>query len=70
MAYSQADLEMAERHVAQGERHIREQVERIEWLRSAGLPIEEAEELLQLLHATLAQHARHRDLIFEELRKY
>lgn len=68
MAYSQDDLDMAERHVVQAERHIREQVERIERLRSNGLPIWPAEELLRLFQATLAQHQQHRDQMIEELR--
>jgi len=68
MAYTKADLEMAERHIAQGKRHIREQVDRIELLRSGGHATEKAEDLLRLFLDTLAQHERHRDLISEELK--
>lgn len=68
MAYTQADLEIADQHVARGKRHILDQEERIERLRSKGYPIGEAEDLLQLFHATLAQHERYRDVVFEELR--
>lgn len=63
MTYSQADLDMAERHVAQARRHVLEQEERITRLRSVGCPTEQAEDLLQQFHATLIQHAKHRDAI-------
>ncbi|HWK66475.1 MAG TPA: hypothetical protein VNS34_16200 [Rhizobiaceae bacterium] len=67
MTYAQADLEMAERHVAQGRRLVLEQEERIERLRAGGHPIVEAEDFLSLLRSALDQHQHHRDAIYEAL---
>ncbi|HVU29188.1 MAG TPA: hypothetical protein VHE36_02200 [Sphingomicrobium sp.] len=67
MAYSKADLELVERHVAQGEQHIIRQEELISRLRSRGLPTEEAEKLLKGFQESLHEHRAHRDRIAEAL---
>lgn len=61
MAFTAADLQMVDDHIAQGERHVSEQEELVEWLRSRGHPTEVAEELLAEFRATLVQHRAHRD---------
>lgn len=53
MAYSKYDLEMARRHVAQGERHIVDQERIISALRLHGAPVELAEKLLDDFNTTL-----------------
>jgi len=63
MAYSLADLEMADEHIAQGERHIQLQRALIERLKGRGLPLEQAEALLIQFEQTLRQHREHRDLM-------
>lgn len=61
MAFSAADIQMVDDHIAQGERHVAQQVELLERLRSRGLPTDMAEQLLAEFHATLCQHRAHRD---------
>jgi hypothetical protein len=56
MSYTQADLDMANRHVAEGERHVAEQEARITLLRMHGHPTTDAEELLATFLNTLAAH--------------
>lgn len=63
MAYSAADLQMVEDHIAQGERHVTRQEELIAWLRSKGHPTDMAEQLLEAFRATLIQHREHRDVM-------
>lgn len=67
MAYSAADLEMVDRHIAQGERHVAQQEELVARLRSHGLPIDEAERLLEDFRAFLKQHRAHRELMLQDL---
>jgi hypothetical protein len=67
MAYSAADLQMVDAHIAQGERHILQQEELITRLRGHGLPTAQAEELLAEFRATLLQHRRHRDLMMDSM---
>lgn len=67
MTYCQADLELAERHVAQATRHVVEQEERIMRLRSLGHPTKQADDLLLQFEFTLRQHEQHRDAIFHDL---
>ena len=67
MAYSSADIRMADRHIAQGERHIVQQEELISRLRSRGLPTDQAEDLLAEFEATLHQHRDHRTLMMISL---
>jgi hypothetical protein len=60
MAYTAADLRMADDHIAQGERHIVQQEGLISRLRARGLPTHAAEDLLEEFRATLDQHREHR----------
>lgn len=66
MAFSAADLQMVDDHIAQGERHVSRQKEIVAWLRSRGHPTAVAEELLGEFEATLVQHRAHRDLMRRE----
>jgi hypothetical protein len=63
MAYTAADLQMVDRHVAQGERHIVQQEELISRLIQHGLPTADAELMLADFHDTLRVHREHRDAI-------
>ncbi len=67
MAYSAADLELVDRHIAQGERHIIAQEALISRLQSRGLPTDKAELLLRRFQETLREHHEHRDHISEQL---
>ena len=67
MAYTAADLQMVEDHIAQGLRHIAQQEQLIERLCSHKLPTEQAEQLLAEFHATLAQHRDHRTLMVKSM---
>ena len=61
--YTAADLEMADRHIAEGELHIARQEELLTILRSKGLPTQEAEQLLRLFNETQSEHHTHRAAI-------
>ena len=65
--YTRADLEMADRHIAQGERHIVQQEQLVTSLRLKQLPTAAAEAQLVTLNATLVQHRAHRAAIAEAL---
>jgi hypothetical protein len=65
--YTAADLEMVNKHIAQGERHIVQQEELITRLRSKGLPTDQAEELLAEFEATLHEHRSHRTLMMTSM---
>lgn len=67
MAYTAADIEMANDHIAQGERHVAQQLELIARLRSRNLPTGEAEEFLEEFRATLVEHRSHRDLMLRSM---
>lgn len=67
MAYTPDDLQMADEHIAQGERHVIQQEELISRLRSRGMPTEAAETLLAEFRALLHQHWAHRALIAKDL---
>lgn len=71
MVYTLADLELAERHVAQGERHVEKQrwiVAQLEHLDTADHDIREfARELLMQFESTLCRHRDHRNKIAEVL---
>jgi hypothetical protein len=60
---SESELEMAERHVAQGERHIAFQEALIVHLRELGSSTVLAEELLSEFRTSLTSHRAHRDRI-------
>ncbi|WP_374297021.1 hypothetical protein [Sphingomonas sp.] len=65
--YTRADLDMVDRHIAQGERHIVQQEQRVTSLRLKQLPTAAAEAQLVALNATLVQHRAHRSAIAEAL---
>jgi len=65
--YTRADLDMADRHIAEGEAHILRQEKIVTRLHSNGAPTGEAENLLRLLNETQAEHRRHRRAIVEAL---
>lgn len=65
MAYTRADLAMAERHVRDGERRIVELEEDIEKARRRGLPTRLAEQTLDTMRATLRLMIEHeREMAF------
>lgn len=66
MAFTPAELQMVNDHIAQGERHVAEQEELVERLRSHGHPTDMAEDLLAEFRATLVQHRAHRARIVED----
>jgi hypothetical protein len=61
-------LELATRHVAQGERHIAAQEDRIADLARLGADTTMAQQLLNNFFALQIQHIQHRDRIREELK--
>ena len=67
MAYTMADLELVDGHIAQGERHIIRQEQLISRLRERSLPTEEAEKLLNQFQDSLREHRAHRDIMWESL---
>ena len=69
MSYTQQDLNMAVRHVAEGERHVAQQERILSELRLRGQPTEIAEKLLEEFRQTLEQHKEHRDYIEASLGK-
>ena len=54
---------MAERHVAEGERHIVQQEQLLSSLRINGLPTAKAEKFLGLLYETQVEHRKHLEAI-------
>ena len=66
-SYTRADLDMADRHIAEGEVHILRQEALITRLRDKGAPTEAAENLLRVLNEMQAQHWEHRDAIEKAL---
>ena len=59
----ETDLEMAARHVRQGERNVAQQSALVEELRVDGHDAAQAEELLTEFEAILAQHKAHLALL-------
>ena len=66
--YTQADVDMADRHIAEGEQHIVRQEELLSRLRMQSLPTSEAEKLLAIFNATMVEHRTHRVAIIEALK--
>jgi hypothetical protein len=64
-----AELQMVDDHIAQGERHVAQQVELIARLRGQGLPTEMAEQLLGTFELTLRQHRDHRTRLVDSTRR-
>lgn len=67
MTYTQADLDMAERHVLQGEDHIRKQKAIVAKLSADGQDTALAEQLLAEFEQSLEMHRTHRDQIQAQL---
>jgi hypothetical protein len=59
-------LEMVERHIAGGKRHLAQQVVLIAKLDALGLDTYSAETLLVILHQSQRLHIEHRDRILRE----
>ena len=58
-AVTETELEMVKRHVLEGERHLANQVELIDWLKERGYPTEIAERLLTNLEDMQRLHLEH-----------
>lgn len=58
-------LHETDRHITLAERHIREQLLRVDRLHAAGHDIGEAERLLKTMRQTLEAYREHRRLIVE-----
>jgi hypothetical protein len=58
--YTQSDVDIADRHIAQGERHIVQQEALLTRLRMQEHPTEEAERFLALLNLAMVEHLAHR----------
>jgi hypothetical protein len=56
---AETELQMVQRHVAQGERHLVQQEGLFTRLRLGGLPTDVAQELLTSFRTTLASHREH-----------
>jgi hypothetical protein len=67
MVYTQADLDMANRHIAEGENHIVDQERVVNRLVAVGVSTEAAESLLSEFNHTLKKHREHRDRVAEGL---
>lgn len=67
MAFSAADLQMVDDHIALGERHVLRQRELLAWLQSKGHPTEIAEDLLEEFESTLEQHRAHRAQMVQDV---
>jgi hypothetical protein len=67
MNMAETDLQMVQRHVAEGERHIVQQEELISRLEIDELPTQAAKELLSTFRMTLASHRDHLNRIVDEL---
>jgi hypothetical protein len=66
---AETELEMVERHVREGERHVARQREILAELGRDGHPTAVARDLLILFEWTLAQHLEHLDKLHCDLRK-
>jgi hypothetical protein len=67
MAYTQADLDIASRHIFEAERHIVRQEAIVTQLRVKGADTALAEDLLAEFQSTLRMHRDDRDMIAHEL---
>lgn len=65
--YTRADLEMADRHIAESERHILDQ-EALLTLRTQAAPTGEAEKASALFKSTQTEHLAHRTAIAAALK--
>lgn len=67
MIFTQQNLDDAERHVLEGDRHIAKQTALVERHIKRGLSVAEAQSLLAVLCETQITHVNHRDLIQRHL---
>jgi hypothetical protein len=67
MAYTRAELEMVDRHIAQGERHVVQQEELITRLSQRGLPTAQAELVLAGFQSALRTHWEHRTAMIDSM---
>lgn len=58
-----------ERHISEGDRHIREQQERIAWMEAKGYDTTRSKELLRTFLAVRASHYSHMSRLLRELSK-
>ena len=63
MSYTLTDLELADRQVAQGTRHVEQQRAIVRGLEARGHDSEEAKKLLVMFETTLQNHRRYQDAI-------
>jgi hypothetical protein len=68
MKYTQEDLGLVEKHVAQGERNVQQQRQIVQVLRQGGYPIHEALEMLDSLESALHALRQRRSRIRVETR--
>ena len=66
MIQGESELQMVERHIRDGERHVANQREIVAHLSSLGHPTELAQRVLRNLEELLAMHRRHLDHIQDE----
>jgi hypothetical protein len=59
MRSNETELEMAERHVREGSRHLKDQQDLIDWLYSRGYPTDLAETLMTLMEEVQQLHCDH-----------
>jgi len=64
------ELIQADRHLAEGERRIAEQIQLIEWMTRHGYDTIVAKDLLRLLEETLTIWKQHRQLILDAIARY
>jgi hypothetical protein len=63
-----ADLELASRHIAEGEINVARQRGLVTWLERGGHPTEQAEKLLKLLENILQEMIKHKEFIEAEIK--
>ena len=66
MEAGETELEMVQRHVRQGERHVSRQIELIADLTRRNLPIDQAEKVLFNFEITLLAHNDHLDRLHSD----
>ena len=67
--YTLADLEMADRHIAEGQGHVVRQEVLLTGLRTRGEPAASAEALLAVFNATVIEYRVHRAAIAQALQE-
>ncbi len=65
--YTRADVDMADRHIAEGKRHIDQQEKLLRTLQLQARPTEDAEQLLATFNSTMVGHREHRAAIIAAL---